>query len=105
LKGLDKMEGISLRTLGKVQQIYDFCRKYELSFRALQGNEDPINLIIETLQTMILQNEFKRATSEVDGVLYLRMDILFNDNKIMTGYFTTEEVVDIEKLDSRLSLN
>ncbi len=98
------MEGISLRTLGKIQQIYGFCKKYGMSFRALQGNEDPINLIIETLQTMILQNEFKRTTAEVDGVLYIRMDILFNDNKIMSGYFTTEEIVNIEKLDSRLSL-
>ena len=93
------------RNLGILSNIQKFCKKYELSFRPDTGSGDPIEIIIESLETMIIRNEFKRVGENVSETNpYLRMNIHLNDKKILCGYFTASEICDISKLDSRIVL-
>jgi hypothetical protein len=56
------------------------------------------------LETLILKNEFKRNIDRIDGAAYIKVDIYFRDKHILSGYFTTEEIDDIDKTATMLRL-
>lgn len=92
------------RSMGRIQNMQNFCKKYGFACRALMGNEDPIKIGIEGISNLIIKNEFKRVGENAEDELYLIMRIYFNGEKILTGYFTPEEIIDISKLDKRLTI-
>lgn len=98
----DEVSKITSRSLGIISNIQDFCRKQGLSCRTIRGSEDPLNLMIEALDTMVLKNEFKRV-GETDE-LYIRMKVYIDDKKVLTGYFTTEQINAIKSINNRLTL-
>lgn len=89
------------RSLGVIQNIMKFCTKYDLSFNP---HEEPINLILGSLETMVLRNEFKRVGPHDDMDPYVRMKVYVDNKKALCGYFKTSEISDITKLDPRVTL-
>lgn len=94
------------RNLGILTNIQNFCKKYQLSFHPETGGGDPIEIIIEALETMIIRNEFKRVGPAGDSVTnpYIKIGICIKDKKTLYGYFTPTEIHDVSQLDSRIFL-
>lgn len=78
------------RDIGRLSVIYSFCDKYHLSKEYGENIED---LIQDALVTLTLQNEFRRP---VNGEEYKLIRVMYNKDVITIGYFTSEEIEDIE---------
>lgn len=92
------------RRLSLIQLYQEFCKRHGLSYRIPNNDESPIYSFISSLETLILKNEFKRNIDRTDGVAYIKVDIYLEDNHILSGYFTTEEIDDISKTATLLRL-
>ena len=93
------------RRIGLIQKYQEFCKRHVLSYRLPNNDEDPTNSFIESLETIVLRNEFKRHINEdKHETIYLRMKVYTNKRKVLTGYFTTEEIADINKTAPELSM-
>ena len=92
------------RNLGRITKIQEFCNKHGLSCRSISSKEDPIKLMIEALQTMVIKNEFKRVGENKDDISYTKHPVIFNGETLFCGYFTDDEIKDISEVDKRLKV-
>ena len=84
------------RRLNLINTFQEFCKRNNLSYRQPDNDEDPVMSILISLDNLVLRNEFKRYDDKHKD-LYMRMKIWYNKKKVLTGYFTIDEVADIKK--------
>lgn len=89
------------RRLGVVTNIKSFCKKYNIQFRALKDNEDPIDLAYESIQILCDMNNIKHDTDK--GTDLFKAIIYSNDEVVVEGYFSSEQLLDIRTLDKQFN--
>lgn len=92
------------RDIMMLADIHSFCKKYRLSCNASNNVEDPIDILIDAVQTMAIKNEFKRVGENKDTVSYNKYSVVSNGDHLFYGYFTDDEATDISKVTSKLKV-
>ena len=92
------------RNIMMLIDIHSFCKKYGLSCKTLNNVEDPIDILIDAVQTMAIKNEFKRVGENKDAISYNKYSVVSNGDHLFYGYFTDDEATDISKVTSKLKV-